>query len=185
MKHAPIKHDIWYMVSNCLAFLAFPFTVRGNLAFKLERFHTILILAGPCGWWLKMLTIPRCKWAQVSANANIRKLQRGCFVFCFLPAKWLLALVWQMKGSSEPLMCTLLLYRRMFGVIWIDWIDKQKASGPGCWWWLLKESEQLFKNVKRGHWRKSKEKQEGKIQLIVWFLILWCLYDDWYDQKNR
>lgn len=127
MKHAPIKHDIWYVVSNCLAFLAFPFTVRGNLAFKLERFHTILILAGPCGWWLKMLTIPRCKWAQVSANANITKLQRGCFVFCFLPAKWLLALVWQMKGSSAPLMCTVLLYRRLFWG-YMDRLDRQTES---------------------------------------------------------
>lgn len=169
MKHAPIKHDIWYMVSNCLAFLAFPFPVRGNLAFKLERFHTILILAGLCGWWLKMLTIPRCKWAQVSANANIRKLQRGCFVFCFLPAKWLLALVWQMKGSSEPLTCTLLLYRRLFGVIWIDWIDKQKASGPGCWWWQLKKSGQLFKNVKRTTEESQRRSRRERFSLLCDF----------------
>lgn len=37
-----------------------------------------------------------------------------------------------MKGRSELLTCAMLLYCRMFRLIWSDFAVRQKVSGPRC-----------------------------------------------------
>lgn len=130
MKHVPIKCDIQYVVSNCLASLLFPVSVREKPGLQSEHIHTLSRPARRLRTW----TVPRCKWEQVRANASSIKWQRGRCVWFFFPlsGKWLLVLVWWMKGSSELLMCAVLLYCRMFRLIWRDWAVRQKASGPRC-----------------------------------------------------
>lgn len=128
MKHVPIKCDIQYVVSNCLASLLFPVSVREKPGLQSEHIHTLSRLARRLKTW----TIPRCKWEQVSANAGSIKWQRGRCVFFFFLANGCLCWFDGWKGALSFLMCAVLLYCRMFRLIWRDRAVRQKASGPRC-----------------------------------------------------